>query len=103
MAEEVGPAIGGTESTAPTGSPLDEIVDLNAFVRLADDRLAPDAFDYIDGASWDEWTAADNPAAFRRHRLRPRVLVDVRDIDLSTVLLGTPVSLPVGVAPTAFQ
>ena len=28
-------------------------------------------------ASWDELTLADNDAAWRRHRLRPRVLVDV--------------------------
>jgi isopentenyl diphosphate isomerase/L-lactate dehydrogenase-like FMN-dependent dehydrogenase len=42
-------------------------------------------------------------AAFRRRRLRPRVLVDVSTADLSTTLLGTPVSLPVALGPVAYQ
>src|SRR5262249_37244406 len=33
--------------------------------------------------------------------LRPRILVDVGAIDLATTLLGVPVSMPIGIAPTA--
>jgi hypothetical protein len=39
-------------------------------------------------AQADEITLADNIAAWRRWRLRPRVLVDVTSIDTSTTWLG---------------
>ena len=42
--------------------------------------------------------------AWQRHRLRPRVLVDVSSIDLSTAtLLGAPLSMPVAIAPMAIH
>jgi 4-hydroxymandelate oxidase len=81
--------------------------DLRAVHRLADfeplARLAmdPGAFDYVAGGAWDEITLADNEAAWRRRRLRPRVLVDVSRIDLSTTFLGAPISMPVAIAPMA--
>jgi 4-hydroxymandelate oxidase len=46
---------------------------------------------------------SDDEAAFDRHRLAPRVLVDVGEVDTSVSLLGQPVSLPVGIAPIAAQ
>jgi 4-hydroxymandelate oxidase len=44
-----------------------------------------------------------NAAAYSRWRLRPRMLVDVSSISIETTLLGTPVSMPLGVAPFAMQ
>ena len=44
-----------------------------------------------------------NLEAWRRLRLRPRVLVDVSVVSTATTVLGTPVSMPVLVAPTAIQ
>jgi 4-hydroxymandelate oxidase len=38
-----------------------------------------------------------------RIRLRPRVLVDVSSVDIRTTVLGTPVSMPILVAPTGFH
>ena len=72
------------------------------FERLARDRVEPSALDYIAGGSWDEVTLRENEAAFARRRLLPRVLTDVSSIDPSVELLGGPVGLPVGLAPTAF-
>ena len=83
--------------------PLARVVSLADFEALARERMPGHAFDYIFGGSWDEVTLVDNVAAFRRRRLRPRVLVDVVLIDPSTEMLGTPVSMPVGLAPTAQQ
>eukprot|EP00057_Strongylocentrotus_purpuratus_P028157 XP_011682631.1 PREDICTED: hydroxyacid oxidase 1-like [Strongylocentrotus purpuratus] len=37
------------------------------------------------------------------YRFRPRVLADVSSICLSTTLLGTPISSPIGVAPSALH
>ena len=47
------------------------------FEPVAREALTPAAFDYIAGGAWDEITLAENEAAWRRRRLRPRVLVDV--------------------------
>ena len=82
-------------------------VDLAGIVRLADFEpiaratLDPAAYDYIAGGAWDEVTLADNEAAWSRRRFRPRVLVDVADVDASTTLLGSPVAMPVALAPMA--
>ena len=59
------------------------------------------AFDYVAGGAWDEITLAENEAAWRRRRLRPRVLVDVSAVDPSTTLIGTPSTLPLAIAPMA--
>ena len=50
-------------------------------------------------------TSACSPATSRRGAatLRPRVLVDVSEVSTATTVLGTPVSMPVLVAPSAFQ
>ena len=68
--------------------------------RLAKRRLPRAVFDYADGAAEDEVTARRNEAAFEDYDLLPRVLRDVSSVDLSTTVLGTPVSMPVMLAPT---
>ena len=68
--------------------------------RLAKRRLPRAVFDYADGAAEDEVTARRNEAAFEDYELLPRVLRDVSSVDLSTTVLGTPVSMPVMLAPT---
>jgi len=73
------------------------------FEALARARMEPTAFDYYAGAAWDERTLAGNRQAFDRITFRPRVLVDVSRVDVSTSVLGTPISLPVMLAPTAFN
>ncbi|MEV5510178.1 alpha-hydroxy acid oxidase [Streptomyces orinoci] len=65
--------------------------------------VEPSAWDYIDGGSGDEATLRENLAGYRHYRLRPRVLVDVSRCDMRTTLLGSPVALPIAVAPTAFH
>jgi isopentenyl diphosphate isomerase/L-lactate dehydrogenase-like FMN-dependent dehydrogenase len=73
------------------------------YERLAEDRLEPGILGYISGGAADEHTLRDNCAAFRRWRLRPRVLVDVGAISTETEVLGRRISMPVLVAPTAYQ
>ena len=58
------------------------------------DRLFGD----IGAADWT--TNTNNVAAFDRMKLRPRVLVDVSERDLSTEVLGEKISLPIMLAPT---
>jgi isopentenyl diphosphate isomerase/L-lactate dehydrogenase-like FMN-dependent dehydrogenase len=73
------------------------------FERLAEERLEPGAFGYYAGGAGDELALTGNVEAWRRLRLRPRVLVDVSSVSTGTTVLGTPVSMPLLVAPTAIQ
>ena len=73
------------------------------FERLAESRLEPGAFNFYAGGAEDERALAGNLAAWERLRLRPRVLVDISEVTTATTVLGTPVSMPLLVAPTAFQ
>jgi isopentenyl diphosphate isomerase/L-lactate dehydrogenase-like FMN-dependent dehydrogenase len=73
------------------------------FERLAEERLEPGAFGYYVGGAADELALSGNVEAWRRLRLRPRVLVDVSQVTTATTVLGTPVSMPLLVAPTAIQ
>jgi 4-hydroxymandelate oxidase len=67
-------------------------------------KLLPRAvYDYYAGGADDETTLAANRAAFAQYALRPRVLVDVSDVDSRVRLFGDDVAYPVLLAPTAFQ
>jgi 4-hydroxymandelate oxidase len=83
--------------------PSAEPVNVLEYERLAEERLEPGAYGYFAGGAGDEVTLGDNLAAFRRWQLRPRVLVDLSEATTATTVLGAPVSMPLLVAPAAFQ
>jgi len=80
---------------------LERIVRLADFEPLARAAMEPGPFDYVAGGAWDEQSLAEAEAAWRRRRLRPRVLVDVSRVDPATTMAGSPVPLPIGIAPMA--
>ena len=89
---------------APARAPdprLGSVVDLDGFEAIARERMAPAAFDYVAGGAGGEESLAENVAAWRRRRLRPRVLVDVSTVSAATTLLGSPATMPVAIAPMA--
>jgi 4-hydroxymandelate oxidase len=65
--------------------------------------LPPDVYDYLAGGAGDEWSVAENRRSFDRWSIRPRVLRASGSPQTSTNVLGTDVSMPVLVAPWAFQ
>jgi 4-hydroxymandelate oxidase len=79
------------------------VVTIDDYEEIARAKLPRDVYDYYAGGAGAEWTLRENVAAFDRWVLRPRVLVGVGERDTSTEVLGTKVSLPVLVAPWAFQ
>ncbi|HVY34841.1 MAG TPA: alpha-hydroxy acid oxidase [Caulobacteraceae bacterium] len=58
---------------------------------------------FIAGASGDEWTKAENEAAFHRVTLAPHFLGGVREVDTSTTLLGSKLAAPIIVCPMGNQ
>jgi 4-hydroxymandelate oxidase len=75
-------------------------VEFDALEEEARSRVSPGAFAFCACGADDEITVAENAAAWRGLRLRPRVLRDVRSIDTSLTLLGAPARMPIMLAPT---
>ena len=78
-------------------------VNLSDLEAMAEGALDPASFAYYAGGANDEVTLRANQAAWLQYRFRPRVMVDVSVVDASTTLLGAPVAMPAGVAPTALH
>ncbi|MGH9255509.1 MAG: alpha-hydroxy acid oxidase [Vicinamibacterales bacterium] len=75
------------------------VVNIGDLRRLAERRLPRVVFDYIDGGAEGEVTLRENCRAFEDVTFRPRQAVAVAHGDLRTNVLGTPVNLPVLLAP----
>ena len=82
---------------------IDDLVNVADFEARAAELLEPGVHGYYAGGAGDEWTLRENVAAFGRYRLRPRVLVDVSAVSAATTVLGSDVSMPLLVAPTALH
>ncbi len=82
---------------------LEQLINLADVEARARSMVRPADWDYIAGGAEDELTLDWNIAAFRRIRLRPRVLVDVSRRDLTTTLFGRRIALPLLIAPTSHQ
>jgi 4-hydroxymandelate oxidase len=77
-----------------------DCVDFDALEEQARVKLPAPSFAFCATGADDEITAAENVTAWRKLRLRPRVLRDIVDVDTSVTLLGERVATPVMVAPT---
>jgi isopentenyl diphosphate isomerase/L-lactate dehydrogenase-like FMN-dependent dehydrogenase len=76
-----------------------KFVTLPEIRRAAHQRLPRDHWNFGDGAAETESTKRRNRRHIDRLAIQQNVLVDVRNIDLRTSLLGIPLSWPVAVAP----
>ena len=88
--------------TDPVARRLRTALTVEDMRRIAKRRLPHGVFDYIDGGAEDERALANNSAAFGLIEFCPNVLRDVSEIDVSTRLLGKPVSMPLVLAPTGY-
>jgi 4-hydroxymandelate oxidase len=79
------------------------MINVADYIEAAAEKVDPGIWCYFEGGAGDEVTLRANVAAYGRWRLRPRVLLDVSEVSTATTLLGTPVSMPLGVAPFAMQ
>jgi len=63
-------------------------------------HLPRGVFDFVDGASEEEFTARENRSAFEDLSFKPRVLAGVGTRDQSVTVLGETLDVPVLTAPT---
>jgi 4-hydroxymandelate oxidase len=80
-----------------------EAINLFELETKARELLPHAAYDYYASGANDEITLRENRVAYERIALLPRVLVDVSKRHMGTTALGEPVSMPIYIAPTAFQ
>ncbi|OGM42082.1 (S)-2-hydroxy-acid oxidase [Aspergillus bombycis] len=59
--------------------------------------------DYYNEGAMDLITLRENEASFDRYKIRPRILINVDQIDTSTEIFGTKVAFPLGFSPAASQ
>ena len=74
-------------------------INLYDYEARAKQVLPHNMWDYIEGGAMDEFTTRRNRSAFEDLTLRPRYLRDISHRDISTTVLGEPISLPVMLCP----
>ncbi|CCG23003.1 Cyb2 cytochrome b2 precursor protein [Candida orthopsilosis Co 90-125] len=80
---------------------LGQIYNLNDFEFVARHTMEKIAWAYYSSGCDDEITMRENHLSYQRIFFKPRVMVDVTNIDLSTTMLGTNTSAPFYVTATA--
>ena len=79
---------------------LEQAINIEDLHRMAKRKLPKIMFDFIEGGLEDEFGLERNRAAFQKHQLLPRYLVDVSVRDQSATLFGHTYSSPFGISPT---
>jgi 4-hydroxymandelate oxidase len=83
--------------------PARQLLNVDDYEAAADDRMPQMGFDYYASGADDETTLYENRAAYAATPLHYRVLVDVSKREPSTSVLGSQLSMPIIIAPTAFH
>jgi 4-hydroxymandelate oxidase len=90
---------------APPGRPAPLVTDLSLqdLEQEARRAIGEMAYAYYSGGSDDERLLQGNVDAWSHWQLHPHVLAGISEVSTATTLLGSPVSSPVAIAPTAIQ
>jgi len=88
-----------SDRTAPLVTDL-SLEDLEHEARRAIGEMA---YAYYSGGADDERLLQGNVEAWSHWQLHPHVLAGISEVSTATTLLGSPVSSPVAIAPTAIQ
>jgi isopentenyl diphosphate isomerase/L-lactate dehydrogenase-like FMN-dependent dehydrogenase len=101
---ELGPTL---EALAQDGEGVidapDQALDVMDFEAVARRKVPPAHFGYMATGVDDDATLRANREGFSRYGLRVRRLVDVRNVDMSLSLFGTPWESPIIMAPVSSQ
>ena len=78
----------------------DRPINIYEFEALSNERLPKTESDFIAGGATDEITLRRTREVFVSIMLRPRMLVDISEMDLSTTVLGQRIEFPVMADPS---
>jgi isopentenyl diphosphate isomerase/L-lactate dehydrogenase-like FMN-dependent dehydrogenase len=105
--EEIAEAIARCEpDLSPTGEPITspaEAISVFDFRAAAKRTLSPGHYAYLATGVDHERGLHANRVGFGRFGLRPRRLIDVTELDTTTMVLGTRLSAPIVLAPAGMQ
>ncbi|KAK4626364.1 Oxidase FUB9 [Fulvia fulva] len=90
----------------PVPIPADKapkIMCISDLQEAASKKLPAELREFYNSGSTEQITIHENNTAYRKYRVRPRVLRDVAKADTSTTLWGRKVSFPLGVSPAGIQ
>ena len=79
------------------------LVSLDDYEKRAHQLLDGNALDYYKSGAGDELTLNLNRKCFDKLRIRPRMMRDIANRDMSCNILGLNLSCPIAIAPTAMQ
>ena len=82
---------------------VEDLINVADFGRAAEEKLDAGVAGYFFGGAGDELTLRENVAAWSGWRLRPRAPAGLSEWRTGIELLGAEVSMPVLVAPVAYQ
>ncbi|KIL87651.1 l-lactate dehydrogenase [Fusarium avenaceum] len=80
---------------------LSHCLNISDFETVARHTMKKTSWNYYSTGADDEFTLRENASAYQRIRFRPKVLVNVEHVDISTTLLGSHSSAPVYISATA--
>jgi L-lactate dehydrogenase (cytochrome)/glycolate oxidase len=87
---------------SPRNRRLSRALTINDLRDIAKRRTPQAPFDYTDGGADTETSLIRARAAYEKLEFQPKILRNVKDVDLSVNMLGKKMSMPIGIAPTGF-
>lgn len=103
LGAEVAKGASAPAAAASAMTKAGEPADIFDYAKLAPTHMSEVGWEYISGGAADELTLRWNRESYDRMRLRPRVLVDVSQIDTRVTLFGRELPFPILLAPTAYH
>ena len=87
---------------SPTKRRLTKALTIYDLREIAKRRTPQAPFDYTDGGSDTESSLTRTRNAYEKLEFQPKILLNVKDVDISVNMLGKNASMPIGIAPTGF-
>ena len=87
---------------SPTKRRLSKALTIYDLRDIAKRRTPQAPFDYTDGGADTESSLTRTRAAYEKLEFQPKILLNVKDVDISVNMLGKNASMPIGIAPTGF-
>ena len=87
---------------SPRNRRLSRALTINDLRDIAKRRTPQAPFDYTDGGADTETSLIRARAAYEKLEFQPKILRNVKDVDLSVNMLGKKMRMPIGIAPTGF-
>ncbi|KAK8139822.1 hypothetical protein PG984_000945 [Apiospora sp. TS-2023a] len=95
------PASSSSSSPDTTHPPLFSLISAADFEKVASTALSPKTWAFYSSAATDLITHTQNKALLRRIMLQPRILRDVKHVDMKRSILGLSSSAPFFISPAA--